>query len=227
MANFRTLEELRAEVLDLNDMELDAFVTQSSLDDQINRSVEQLYDLIIEQVPEFGSTFEVLQSIPDEPTLPLADDFYQLLGVDWKPQNSFRRMRPLDFARRNDQQDVEWGLYSTPMFRTEGNAIRFFPTPQSAFEVRIWYTTIAPELVADTDPLEFPNGWGSWVVFNTAEFYRIKAEDEVGEILSRKNVLTERIIRAARKRHRVGMRPRDVRGERRQGTGRWNDWGWL
>lgn len=225
MANTRTLAELRAEVLELGDFELDAFITETKVNEQINRSVEQLYDMIVEQAPQFGRVFAIVQTVANVDTIDFDPEHYQLLGVDWKHQNRFRPMSPVDFARRNDAQENNWGIYSDPRYQElSGSRLQFFPTPQSVFDVRVWYIENPPVLVDDVDELDFPGGWCGWVVYDAVQFFKTKAEDEITEVVMKKNELAERILRAARKRGRTGMRTRDVRG-RRLGAYR-DEWGW-
>ena len=230
----RTLAELRTEALANADMELDAFITQPYVDGLISRSVEEVHDIIANQAPRILTDYEVLSTTANDELIELSEEVYQIMAIDWFFQDRWRRMRPLDFGQRNRKQRHQWGIYLTPEWQeapeedpnTSANSrIRFFPPPQSVFEIRVWFIGFPPKLELDTDRLPYPNGWDHWVVWNTVLQMKVKAEDEITEAKMRRDELSERLLRVVSKKNRTALHVRNVRDV--GGDDYWDDSGWY
>lgn len=225
---YRTLEEVRAETLAIADVELDAFITADFVDDQIRRAIEELHEKMADAAPTTLTDYIIVQTVPQDELMELPPETFQLMGLDWRDDSDrWRRIDPVDFLERNFYQWPEWGPWRTRVRYqlTVDNKIRFFPSPQQAFDVRCWIIEYPTLPTGDADELVLPNGWDQYVVWTVVQVIRTKAEAELGEVLVKRQEVYERILRAARKTDRKPLRVRNVK--RGRGRNRYADWDWY
>jgi hypothetical protein len=174
-----TLLQLRTRIRNRCDMASSQFITDSELNDYINDSLYELYDLLIEK---YGNRYYVAtpSTIATDGTnylYSLPSDFYKLIGVDLKTNsntNPYVNLRSFDFAHRNS-----------------------FRTPDSGKTVQLWYAPRLTELVNDTDVADGVDGWLEYVVVDCGLKCLQKEESDVSVFAGQKQMLIKRIEDAA------------------------------
>jgi len=181
--------------------ETDKFVTDSELNGYVNRSISELYDLIISC---YGNDYYVgsenISLISNQSAYALPVTFYQMLGVDLViNDNNFITLKPFMFQERNQTKGYpalsnSGGGYS---YHLRGSEIVFQPTPMATNSVKLWFIPLAVVLVADSDTLQGFNGWEEYVIIDAAIKMAIKQENNVEELYRSKNDMVLRIKQMA------------------------------
>ena len=197
MASTSTLLSLRTRARQRADMEGSLFVSDAELNQLINTSVAELYDLLVSVNSEYYLSSQTLTLIPGTDTYSLPVDFYKLQGVDGiiDSQGNAYTLRPFNFAERNN------ALYTTAAsgpivslrYRLLGQNMRFIPVPSAAGSIKLWYISIPTPLALDTDTFDGINGWEEYVIVDAAMKMLIKEESDVSALMSEKQGLTARI----------------------------------
>jgi hypothetical protein len=153
MARFVTLSELESKARRKADMENTNFVTQAELQDYINESLTELYDLLVSAYGEqYFTVFEDLPLAANTSALDLPADFYKNEGVSLKVTGTeFITIYKYNFRNRNrDRLGGSVGFLRSGYsfrYRIVGQEIQFVPNPSlGAATIRLHYTPVAPLL---------------------------------------------------------------------------------
>jgi len=211
MARLVTKATLRLRARREADMEFSQLADDEEVDQYINDSAAEFYDLVLAQDPDYflnPTPFSItLTSGVDTYALPA--DFYKLRGVDTQLSavaNQWITLEPFNFKQRNlyNWAPVNWNILGVAnvkyhlMGPTGGVAqIKFIPGPLSPQTIRLWYVPACPTLVAETDSLDGVNGWDEYVVVDTAIKLLQKEESDTALLMARKAALMERIAAMA------------------------------
>lgn len=181
--------------------EADKFVTDSELNGYINRSIEELYDLIISC---YGTDYYVdsyditLTANTDAYAIPTG--MYQLLGVDLViDQNNIITLKPFMFQERNQYRNYPAMPYQGNSYRyhLRGDYIVFQPIPTITNNIKMWYIPLATILTNDSDTMKGFNGWEEYVIIDAAIKMALKQENNVEELYRSKNDMIARIKQMA------------------------------
>ena len=200
LSNLRTVCRQRA------DQENSTFITDSELNDYINSSIAELYDLLIQS---YGSDYLVSSTTfttvtgTDEYDLPT--DFYKLRGVDAQlgSGNDFLTLRPFNFNERNRFTDVAaWTHLGAPAVRYHliGSKIKFSPIPDRNATIKLWYIPTAPKLEFNSDELDQFNGYDEYVIVDVVIKMKLKEESDTTVEERQKAALKQRIEEASQNR---------------------------
>lgn len=179
------------------DREKSNFVEDEELTFMINQSIAELHDLLVSanssdySISEYSFTTVANQ---DSYALPL--DFYKLKGADANINGGrYFSLRAFNFNERNRNDDVAWGLINGPSvrYRLLGSNIKFSPKPEGIYNIKLWYTPVAPKLVLDTDNLVDLNAFSEYVIVDAAIKYLQKEESDVSVLMTQKAELKRRI----------------------------------
>lgn len=193
-----TLLELRTQARQRADMEKSQFVKDPELNNYINNSIAELYDLISDAYgSDYFVTSEALSVVAGTKQYSLPDDFYELKAVDLKIDGSnYIDVPRFNFAERNKYQDFgPWFFYlnTNVRYRLVGSTIYFSPTPNQNANVVIWYVPLATKLVDDDDELDDLNGYSEYVIIDAAIKMMQKEESDVSVLAAQKQFIIERI----------------------------------
>jgi hypothetical protein len=210
MARTRTFLQLRQEALEAVDLEDEQYVPVSGaeLQRQVNQSIADLHDLLIEHGgSSYGRQVSTIATVAGAATVSLPTAFYKLYGVDISVETGkFAPAEPMRFELRNNFDGIAgWNAGRTVCYEVEsGNPslLRFWPTPAAVHSVRVWYVAHATELVADGDAFDGINGWEKWVVTDVGIWLRQKQEQDATDLERRLARMTERISKMAPRRDR-------------------------
>lgn len=200
-----TLSSLRTRVRERADMKNSNFVEDSELNQYINSSYQELYDILVTSFEDYYTLPPVSFSIASGSnyyTLPT--DFYKLRGVDAKlDSDNYYTMQPFDFANRNKFNQSLLVLNSAnyyKQYRIVGGRLYITPEDNASGDYRIWYVPRATTLTSDSSTLDGINGWEEYIVVDAARKCLDKEESDTSALAQEKEMLRQRIINASAKR---------------------------
>lgn len=154
------------------------FVSDPQLIKYINRSMLELYDLLITVYEDYyvaprlvfqtdGTT--QLYNLPNGTNYSGAPALYKLFGVDLgldNSKNAFVTLKKFDFIARNSyvfpQLNTTFlGVFNL-RYRLVGGQLMFIPTPSANQNLGMWYFPQLPELAATTDILDSNMSMAGW-----------------------------------------------------------------
>ncbi len=192
-----SLSELRLRTREKADRVNSNFVEDAELNFILNQSIAELHDIMVmANSADYAVSSQNFTTVGTVEDYALPADFYKLKGVDARiTQNNWYSLRPFNFNERNRNDDVTWGLINGPSvrYRLVGGNIKFSPAPEGSYQIRLWYTPLAPKLVLDTDTLNDLNSFSEYVIVDAAIKYLMKEESDVSMLLGQKEALKRRI----------------------------------
>src|ERR1044072_4277179 len=129
-----TLAQLRTNARNRADMANSQFVSDSELNSFINSSANELWDLLVSTVGDYGLTSSTISVVANTDTYSLPSNFYKLRGVDLvlDAAGNAVTLKPFNFAERNAYLFTPtWNVVGLSYLRYHvvGNSIRFVPVP--------------------------------------------------------------------------------------------------
>lgn len=215
----QTLANLRLEAQQRANQENKTLVATSEWNRYINEAISELYDLVIAVNPHYyvRSFPFTLSSVNTLDLTTLTGGFYKLRGVDYVPSAVGRAitLHPFNFAERNR---VGYRAYAL-----EGTNLMILPNSNFAGNYTIWYTGIAPTLVADSDTLDMIlDVWSEYITVTVAIAAATKEESPIDSLAAQKSLLLERVNKAAANRDGEPAQAADLMSARRD-DGLWWD----
>jgi len=200
-----TLAELKEQSRLRANQENSNFVSDSELTQYINSSIAELHDILVQS---YGSDYFLNEmdfaTTTGQDAYDLPTDFYKVRGVDVKIlDGKFHTIEQFNFAeRRLYQFNNSWNDLYLPgvKYRVMGNKIKFIPSPDSNYDIKLWYIPVATKLVDDTDELVDLNQYSEYVVVDAAIKMLNKEESDVSVLMQQKAELKRRIEEASNNR---------------------------
>ena len=199
MSRTVTLTQLQLQSRQRADKVGSGFILDSELIQYINNSYAELYDLLVGAYDNdyFLSEFPIT-TVGGTKFYDLPDGFYKLRGIDYNiAANHNLTLRPFQWNERNKfQEGTYWaslvGL-NGPRYKISGNQIAFYPAPDGAFNLNLWYIPACPLLVAGTDTVDGVNGFEEYIIIDAAIKMLQKEESDVSILLAQKQAIIARI----------------------------------
>ena len=140
MPNRKGLQEIRTNVRRRTDMENSDFCSDAEIDDYINSAWCELYDILIQKYSEsYFLKSSDLTTTSGTDSYDLPDDFYKVVGVDYKADNNdYLPIQRYRFTQRIRDASYRRTAADTK-YRLQGEKMFFIPTPDSAKTFRVWY----------------------------------------------------------------------------------------
>lgn len=200
-----TLADIREQVRNRADMSESSFVGESELDFYINQSVAELHDILTDAYQsDYYIETATINTVGQQDSYALPEDFYELRGVDLKLENGeWFSIKRYNFNERNRYKEPStWAVYSAPLirYRLIGSNIRFNPPPDRLTEIKLWYIPKAQKLVQPTDEFQDFNGFIEYVIVDAAIKCLQKEESDVSVLAAQKGDLERRIRSKAQNR---------------------------
>jgi len=200
-----TLLQIRQQARQRADMENSEFVSDSELNGYINSSIAELHDILVQS---YGTNYFTksltFATVANDDTYALPNDFYKLDGVDAQLDlQTWTSLKRFNFPERNRFTDsAPWNRFGVNFiyYRLVGPNLVFTPVPNSAINVRIWYTPVATKLVSDSDTLDDLNQYVEYVITDAAIKMLQKEESDVSVLFAQKQALLKRIQEASQNR---------------------------
>ncbi len=214
MSGTATLLQLRTTVRERCDMTnasgvyTNSFVTDSELNQYINNSYFELYDLLVQKYGDDYYVASPYQFTTDGSSqlYALPADFYKLLGVDLSlsnSPNSWITIRPFMFPNRNDYSVPNFASFygvTNLRYRLQGANLWLNPIPTGGQNMQIWYVPRMTELAADGDVCDGVSGWTEYIIVDAAIKCLAKEESDTSVFMAQKQGLIQRIEAAAENR---------------------------
>lgn len=217
MARTVTLSSLRSQVRQRADMVNSTFVSDAEVNQYINNSVAELYDILIQKFGnEYNITSSNITTVAGTDTYNLPSDFYKLVGVDLLVSGTdYVSLLPFMFIERNRWNGTTartaFGV-SGLRYHLIGSTVRFVPMPDAAQTIKLWYIPYISELGNDAATLDGVNGYEEYVIIDAAIKCLQKEESDVTVLALQKQAMLQRIESAAENRDAgMGDRVSDVR----------------
>lgn len=174
MARTRTLGNLRADVRQRADLVSSQFVTDAEVNENINQSIAELYDLIvsIRGSDYFEKVAPTITTTSNVGLYALPPDFYQLIRVE---ANLSGFIVPL-----------------LAFTQAEHGVLSQYPV-QSGQSIIVKYVPLPLRLVSDADTFDGFGGWEEYVVVDAAMKCLEKEESDTGALALRLAKMTARI----------------------------------
>jgi hypothetical protein len=217
------LGELRTQAKNQADRLNSDFVSESEWNFNINQSLLELYDLLVDQYEDYfvapparfqavGNN-QMLYPLPNG-VIPffdpnnvsfVAQPFYKLLGADLAvntAQNANVTIPKFNFRDRNkfvypNTASTIYGVFNL-RYRLVGNQIEFIPVPSAGQWIQLWYIPRMPKLLADSDiTITGISGWLEYVIVDAAIKALDKEESPTEHLVRRKAELKARIEESA------------------------------
>lgn len=228
MASNTTLSAITLAAQQRSDQVNSNFLSASEWTYNVNASIQELYDLLIQK---FGnlyyfatpSTF-VTDGTSQQYSLP--SNFYKLYGVDLQlfgaPNlTSFITLKRFPFGERNKYAIPNYQTYfgvTNLQYAITGNKLFFIPIPAANQTIQVWYAPAFTPLVNPTDTFDGINGYEEYVVTDAAIKAMQKEESDTSVLERQKMALIKRIEEAAEN--------RDVGSPSTITDVNWSNFGW-
>jgi hypothetical protein len=187
-----TLAQLRTQARQRADMVNSEFVSDSELNQYIQDSYAELYDILVGKFEEYYISEPLAFTVASGAnTYSLPADFYKLRGVDRLLSGSdYVELEPFNFNERNKRSRLrpEYVRY-----RMLGSKLYFTPEDAAAGSYRLWYVPKATTLSTDASTVDGINGWEVFVVTDAAIKCLQKEESDVSVLMAQKMELKKRI----------------------------------
>lgn len=228
------------------------FISPQELNNYVNQSYFELYDLLVtvyedyylEQPVLFQTTGNnQMYDLPNGTNAFMDQDgnaltpraLYKLSGVDCGlalSSNAWVNLTKFDFVQRN--QYVYPNITSTFLgvfnmrYRMLGSKLMLIPNPGAGQYIRLWYVPRLQWLLKDSDVLDGISGWTEYVIVDTAIKILEKEESDTTSLMQRKLMLRQRIEETAMNRDQGApdtISPTRTQGTDGNGGGGWGSFG--
>jgi hypothetical protein len=182
------------------DMENSNFVSDSELNDYINSSYSELYDLLVSSNSEYFLSSTTSTVVSGSSTIALPTDFYKLRAVDFYLNGRWYDIEQFSMNERNQDSTLYSSVGVEVRYRLQGSTLKLIPSDNAGGQSQSWYTPFPTTLSADSDEIEEGNGWSELVVVDAAIKCLMKEESSTTELMKIKSDLTKRVVDMAAKR---------------------------
>jgi len=241
------LSQIRLQAQQRADRVNSNFLTKSEWNQNINKAMFELYDLLITvyedyyvappiqfvsdgvtylyPLPNGSNTFLNALNLNETVTPP---PYYKLLGVDLAIQNvtnGYATVNKFNFIDRNrfvypNTASTIYGVFNL-QYRVMGSNLEFIPTPSANQGIRLWYIPRLAELLQDTDTTTTGiSGWIEYVIVRAAKYALDKEESDTSKLTEELVFLKGRIEETAANRD-AGIP--DKISDTRANSGYWGD----
>ncbi len=194
MPRTRTLTEMQAECRQRTEQEGSQFVSDNELGRYLNQSCAKLWGKLVRARGDQyykTSVNQVVDSV--NATFVLPDDFFKLVGIDVAIDGRVRTLHPLDWSRRADylSSPVPWTYEGPLAYDIAGPGVSFYPTPQAARLVTLWYVPWSP--ILGDDVFDGINGWEHYAILDTCIAMLSKEESDTRDLRLERDDMEARI----------------------------------
>lgn len=215
MARSRTLVNLRTDVRQRANLENSTFVTDAELNEYINQSIAELYDLLVQaQGHDYYLTSYTFNTADGTTDYTLPADFYQVISVRGSIRGANITFEPWQDWHRTLLEPIP-GYRGVPTsFRVRQGNITILPTPNGVYPVTMEYLPCSARLANDSDTWDGYNGWEEYAIWRAVSYCQAKERTDPGFAMAQIAKLEDRIRRLAGNRNQFGPdKIRDVEAE--------------
>ena len=177
MARTRTLGDLRSDVRQRASLESSQSVTDAEVNEYINQSIAELYDLLLaSRGMDFYEKLQTFSTVGGTPQYALARDFYQLIRIEAVLSG--------------------FAVPLLPFTHMEHGVLSQYPT-QGGMVINVLYVPTPTRLVADSDTFDGYGGWEEFAIVDAAMKCLEKRDEDAAPLAARKARMEQRIERMA------------------------------
>lgn len=183
------------------------FVTDPEIRDYLNSSISELHDLMVKSYEDYFVSEQTYSAPLGSAGANLPDDFYKALGVDYTSGGTTSSLRAYSFTERNlyNSPYANINELAFPMYRIEGNKIKFIPENSQSGTLVLYYVPVATQFSSTvTQITNVIPGYEEYLVVAAAIRMLMKEESDFRALENERQQLSSRIIRA--------ITPRDTSG---------------
>ena len=188
-------------------MEGSDFISDSELNNFINMSYAELYDLLVSRFEDYFTITSTETVTAGNNSFAVPSDFYKLRGVDRQIGGSsdFYALLKFNFSERNwRNRRLNRTLFgqSNINYRLVGNNVELIPEDHAAGTYKLWYVPTFTALSSDSDTVDGVNGWEEFIIVdacikclekeesstNTFERQKAKLERRIEEMASLRDI---------------------------------------
>lgn len=187
------------------------FITSTEALSFVKFSARRLSAILRAANSDYFLTRGTLTTTPNVDSVSLPSNCTDVRQIAWL--RSSTESIPLEVAGVDDylasgEQVEAWG--AAPKYRLHGGSVRFFPTPNAAYTLSLYYDT-GIFITATSDSIDAQPGWEEWLVQDYCAKARQKEEKDPSIHLVELKRVEQEIVAAARQRDR--FRTLQVRDE--------------
>lgn len=194
-----TLLDLKNAVLDRYDLPAYAstgFVSTTGITRTINASLQAFYALLVECYgSEYFDATATISTIAGVSVTSLPSRFYKLRSLVW-----IRGTDDIVPVPRINQEEVYLGAYDpqswstyAPRYAVQGQAVRWYPTPNAVYSLSMSYAALPDDLAEDTDAFDGGAGHEEWVVAEVCRRIALREDKDPSVFLYERDVVERRI----------------------------------
>lgn len=187
--NLRAAIRLRAD-MPSTDNPTDAFIN-----DEINRSGAELYDLLIAADEAYNWSEQTFSTVGGTSSYPLDATFYKLKGVDADMGGPAPlTLKPYNFEERNIYRfRGVWDPYEKPRHMIRANSIQFVPPPDQTRQITVYYYPVFARMTNDADTFDGINGWEEYIIADVCVKLATAQESDASVFMAQKMAVKQRI----------------------------------
>lgn len=178
MARSRTLGQMRSDVRLRADLVGNQFVTDSELNEYINQSIAELYDLLVEsRGQEYYITTQTITTSANTEYYALPADHYTTIYVELEYGGTRARLGSYSMHERARLIGSTPAFVATPRaFRLAAGNVSFLPVPDGVYTIRHFYVPACARLVSDSDTFDGVDGWEEYAIWRTVAYVQQKEQ---------------------------------------------------
>ena len=193
-----TLLQIREFALARADMQHSNFRDTTQLNYMINKSAEELYDILVSRFEDYYSKSVEFNIAPGNDGYLLAQSIYKLRGVDYSNGGTWITLHPFTFEERNRGNRYGANLLANRRYRWMGQDFKVMPPDQAAGKYRLWYIPRFTDMVTDSDVLDFNlEQWVDYIVVDVGIKLLQQEESDTAVLMAQKAGLMARITSMA------------------------------
>lgn len=206
MARAFTVADIIRRVRQRCDQENSSFISDTEMIDMIDSAYAEFYDYLTTVYERYNVTFATLVTEDGVQIYNLPANFYKLLGVDLKLDNTTNiELERFEWADRNKGLNSTFFSSKFQGTNLEYNLVGedqlvFSPEPSSGLELLIWYVPSAPKITTTTQIINGVNGWEEVIILECCIRIQAKQESDTSDYVRQKDNMIRRIEEAAQNR---------------------------
>lgn len=161
------------------------YVSDASLDEEINQSLAELYDKLVGASPDYFESTQSIDVVADTASYALPDDYYKTLALDiLRSDSTYGALTKYNLAERNYDNlypgatSREWTRY-----RVRGSYLVLVPTPNwsETAGLRHLYIPAPSRLSNASDTFDGIAGWEDYIIYDVCIKLMAKEESDASQ----------------------------------------------
>ncbi len=184
------LQTLRSDIRFRGDYQNVRKFPNADVNKEIQRSFGEFYAIVDSTHEGYWDTEGTVATVASQRFIALPATTWRVKGVDILDGSDYIELRQVNVADRNKYSSTS----DMPLaYRLSSRGVELFPTPNTAYTLRVTYTPVAPAL-QEAVAVEWYNGWEEYVIESTLQ----KLDRREGKPLGERDREIERLEKRIR-----------------------------